>query len=95
MTTAAERQARIETLLEQRIIADDKWRAELRQEIAGLKNDIAALTARVAALESASAALKNRGVGVLIGAGMVASTIGAFFHEKLAAIGSLFMGMTK
>lgn len=71
----AERLARIETLLEDRVIPDI---AVVREELAAIKTkELAEIKTKVDADVKDLAALKQRGGGILVGISLTAAAIGA------------------
>ena len=75
--TQAERLTRIETLLEQAVTQRNEDRAAMKETIdliAGdvkkIKADVEAVKADVSADKAELAALKNKGIGLLVGAGL-------------------------
>ena len=71
--TQAERLARIEALLE----AGKVQNTNILTEITALKADLATVKAELTADKADLANLKNRGLGILIGIGLVGAAIGA------------------
>ena len=82
--TTAERLARIETLLEQLTAGQAEGHRALAEDIAAIKSDLSADKADLAAL-------KNKGIGLVIGIGLVAAALGA----KISAIASALLAGIK
>lgn len=78
-----ERLARIEALLERMSDSQAKGHEALAKDIAALKADLSADKADLAAL-------KNRGVGFIIGIGIVAAALGAKINAVFSAVASAF-----
>ena len=83
--TQAERLTRIEVLLEQAVSQRSEDREAMRKTIDEMASDIKAIKTDLAADKAEMAALKNKGVGLLIGAGLAG---GATWEAIKAAFGA-------
>lgn len=84
--TQAERLTRIETLIEGYIAQRTEDRTAMKNTIDAMAEDIKQIKADVAADKADLAALRNKGIGLLIGAGMAG---GATWEAIKAAFGAL------
>lgn len=71
--TEAERLTRIEVLLEAAVVQRNEDREAMKATIDEMASDIKQIKADLAADKAEMAALKNKGVGLLIGAGLAGS----------------------
>ena len=84
--TEAERLTRIETLLEGYLAQRTEDRNAMRESIDAMAADIKQIKEDVSADKADLAALKNKGVGLLVGAGLAG---GAAWEAVRAIIGAL------
>lgn len=91
--TQAERLTRIETLLEQAVIHRGEDRAAMKEtidamaaDVKQIKADVEAVKADVSADKAELAALKNKGIGLLIGAGLAGGATWEAIKAVLAGV---------
>lgn len=82
-TTPVERLTRIETLLHELKLSQTEGHAALAAEVKAIRSELSADKAELAAI-------KNKGIGLLVGLGLVAAALGAkisaFISAAIAAV---------